>query len=153
MFARNLRSGADAAVAFTDLGGRQTAWTGNRMEFIGRNGSLTDPAGVASMAPLSNTVGGGLDPCGVMQSLVMLPAHGSVEIVCFLGQATDAQAARALVTRYRAADLDAVHVLANMVRIVDRPGGQPAQAGVERFEKSDSIQGLGACGHLPCLAA
>ena len=45
MLARNLRSGADAAVAFTDLGGRQTSLTGNRMEFIGRNGTLAKTRG------------------------------------------------------------------------------------------------------------
>ncbi|MGK7863897.1 GH36-type glycosyl hydrolase domain-containing protein [Falsiroseomonas sp. E2-1-a4] len=109
MFARNpWNIPFGTRVAFLDLRGAQTSWTGDRREFIGSNGSLADPAGVASTAPLSNTVGGGLDPCGAMQSRVTLPAHGSVEIVCFLGQAADAQAARALVTRYRAADLDAV---------------------------------------------
>ena len=31
-------------VAFADLGGRQTAWTGDRTEFLGRNGTLDHPA-------------------------------------------------------------------------------------------------------------
>ena len=31
-------------VAFADLGGRQTAWTGDRREFLGRNGTLDNPA-------------------------------------------------------------------------------------------------------------
>ena len=33
-------------VAFLDLGGRQTAWTGDRTEFLGRNGALDRPAGL-----------------------------------------------------------------------------------------------------------
>ena len=33
-----------ARVAFADLGGRQTAWTGDRREFLGRNGTLDSPA-------------------------------------------------------------------------------------------------------------
>ena len=48
MLARNLWGGAETRVAFTDLGGLQTAWTGNRMEFIGRNGTLERPAPGAS---------------------------------------------------------------------------------------------------------
>ena len=35
-------------IAFADLAGRQTGWTGNRAEFIGRNGSLDAPAGLLS---------------------------------------------------------------------------------------------------------
>jgi len=30
-------------VAFADLAGRQTGWTGDRTEFIGRNGTLDRP--------------------------------------------------------------------------------------------------------------
>ena len=48
-------------VAFADMPGRQTAWTGDRREFIGRNGTL--PAGRARAAwPLSDTVGAGARP-------------------------------------------------------------------------------------------
>ncbi len=109
MFARNpWNIPFGSRVAFLDLAGEQTEWTGDRREFLGRNGALTAPAGVLGAAPLSKTVGGGLDPCGAMRRRVTLPAHGRVEIVCFLGQADDAISARALVTRYRAADLDAV---------------------------------------------
>ena len=109
MFARNpWNIPFGSRVAFLDMRGAQTDWTGDRREFIGRNGSLADPAAVASGAPLSNNLGGGLDPCGAMRRQVTLPAHGSVEIVCFLGQAADAYMARELVTRYRGADLDAV---------------------------------------------
>ena len=109
MFARNPWNLAfGERVAFLDLRGAQTEWTGDRREFIGRNSSLAQPAALASDTPLTNNVGGGLDPCGAMRQRVTLPAHGSVEIVCFLGQAANAGAARDLITRYRAADLDAV---------------------------------------------
>ncbi len=109
MFARNpWNIPFGSRVAFLDLRGAQTDWTGDRREFIGRNGSLSDPAALASGAALSGNTGGGLDPCGAMRRQITLPAHGSVEIACFLGQADDAHAARDLVMRYRAADLDAV---------------------------------------------
>ena len=132
MFARNpWNIPFGSRIAFLDLRGGQTDWTGDRREFIGRNGSLADPAALAGGAPLSNNVGGGFDPCGAMRRRVTLPAHGSVEIVCFLGQAADVHAARELVTRYRGADLDAVaesvavhwdNVLGRIqVRTPDRP--------------------------------
>ncbi|MBA3297992.1 MAG: glycosyl transferase, partial [Acidobacteria bacterium] len=55
-------------VAFVDLGGRQTSWTGDRTEFIGRNGNLDYPAALCGRLPLSNRVGAGFDPCGVLQA-------------------------------------------------------------------------------------
>ena len=50
-------------VAFADLGGRQTAWTGDRTEFLGRDGTLDRPLALTPGAALSNRVGAGLDPC------------------------------------------------------------------------------------------
>jgi cyclic beta-1,2-glucan synthetase len=110
MFARNDWGTAGAGrVAFADMGGKQTAWTGDRREFIGRNGSLDCPAGAASVAhPLSNRVGAGLDPCGVLQTTLHIPAGASVEVVFLLGDAASEDEARALVGKYRIADLDAV---------------------------------------------
>ena len=109
MFARNPWNTAfGSRVAFVDLSGRQTDWTGDRREFIGRNGTLANPAALASAAKLSNVVGAGLDPCGAMRTKIELPPNGSVEIVCFLGEAASADEARSLIMQYRAADLDAV---------------------------------------------
>jgi len=111
MFARNAWNTAfGSRVAFVDLRGRQTDWTGDRREFIGRNGTLAGPAALASAAPLSNNVGSGLDPCGAMRTRVELPPDGSVEIVFFLGEAASADEARNLIARYRADDLDSVRV-------------------------------------------
>jgi len=109
MFARNPWNMAfGSRVAFMDLRGVQTDWTGDRREFIGRNGTLANPAAFADAAPFSNTVGAGLDPCGAMRTKIELSPNGVVEIVCFLGQAENADEARKVITRYRAADLDAV---------------------------------------------
>ena len=95
-------------VAFADLGGRQTAWTGDRREFLGRNGTLDNPAALTGEALLSRRVGAGLDPCGALQTAVELEPGGTVEIVFFLGAAATAADAQSLIARYRAADLDAV---------------------------------------------
>ena len=93
-------------VAFMDLGGRQTSWTGDRGAFLGRNGSLATPHGAATT--LSGHAGAGLDPCGALRTTLDLPAGGEMELVLFLGAAPDAATAQALVAKYRAADLDAV---------------------------------------------
>ena len=90
MFARNPWNVAfGARVAFADLAGRQIAWTGDRREFLGRNGTLDNPAALAGDAPLSQRVGAGLDPCGALQAPVELEPGDAVEIVFLLGQARD----------------------------------------------------------------
>jgi cyclic beta-1,2-glucan synthetase len=109
LFARNpwnIQFGS--RVAFADLAGRQVTWTADRKEFIGRNGSLDQPAALGSDTPLSNRVGAGLDPCGALQTRVELKRNDSVEVIFFLGEAASRAQAVALISRYRAADLDSV---------------------------------------------
>ncbi len=109
MFARNpWNMTFGSRVAFADLGGRQSAWTGDRREFLGRNGALDNPAALAGETPLLQRVGAGLDPCCALQTPVDLEPDGTVEIVFFLGEAATAADAQSLIARYRAADLDAV---------------------------------------------
>jgi cyclic beta-1,2-glucan synthetase len=94
-------------VAFADLAGRQQSWTGDRTEFLGRNGALDRPAALARAAALSNRVGAGLDPCGALQTRLELKANGTTEIVFLLGEAATIAEAQSLLKKYRAADLDA----------------------------------------------
>lgn len=108
IFARNpWRESLGDAVAFLDLNGAQTASTCDRSEFIGRNGAMDRPRGLAPGAVLSGRAGAGFDPCGALQASVHLAAGGTIEIVVLLGQASDTPAAQALLARYRAVDLDA----------------------------------------------
>jgi cyclic beta-1,2-glucan synthetase len=107
MFARNpwnLEFGR--RIAFADLAGRQSSWTGDRKEFLGRHGVLAGPAALAGNSPLSNRVGAGLDPCGALQTKLELEPNGVQEIVFFLGQAATTADAQSLLIKYRAADLD-----------------------------------------------
>ena len=95
-------------VAFADLGGRQTAWTGDRTEFLGRNGTLDHPLSLERGDPLTGKIGAGLDPCAALQTTVELHAGGRTEIVFFLGEAASMEEAQALIARYRAADVDEI---------------------------------------------
>ena len=115
MFAHNAWNNEfGARVAFADLAGAQSSWTADRTEFIGRNGSLASPAALAQDAQLSKCVGGGLDPCGVLQTSIQLAPRQSRRITLLLGQAPDRESARELVARYRA--LEPLSVLEEVKR-------------------------------------
>ncbi|HSZ11569.1 MAG TPA: protein ndvB, partial [Rhizomicrobium sp.] len=109
MFAQNpWNNDFGERVAFADLNGRQSRWTADRAEFIGRDGGLDRPLGLYPGTVLSGRVGAGLDPCCALQTPVKLSAVGTVEIVFFLGQSANKQDATNLIEKYRKADLDAV---------------------------------------------
>nr|WP_297459935.1 glucoamylase family protein [uncultured Halomonas sp.] len=109
MLARNPWSIAfPGRVAFADLGGRQTAWTADRSEFLGHNGGPEAPAALTAQASLSGITGAGLDPCAALQCSVELGVGERIEVVLLFGQCGSIKKARALIARYREADLDAV---------------------------------------------
>ncbi|MCK6431928.1 MAG: hypothetical protein L6Q68_02690 [Aquabacterium sp.] len=88
------------------------SFTGDRSEFIGRNGSLRRPAALRRER-LSGRTGAGLDPCGAIQVLVNLAPGQSREVVFRLGMGRSDDEADRLVLQHRgaaraAAALDAV---------------------------------------------
>jgi cyclic beta-1,2-glucan synthetase len=122
MFARNpWNSGFGSRVAFADLAGRQTQWTADRREFLGRHGRLDQPAALQGNAVLSGRTGAGLDPCGALQTSISIEPGQTIEIVFLLGEAASAADARVLLERYRQADLD--EVLDNVKAFWDRTLG------------------------------
>jgi cyclic beta-1,2-glucan synthetase len=109
LFARSVHAGEFAGrIAFADLAGRQQSVTADRKEFIGRHRGLDSPAALDRGVPLSGKVGAGLDPCAALQTSVELRPGAEIEIVFFLGDAQNEGAARRLLSKYRAADLEAV---------------------------------------------
>ncbi len=73
--------------------------SGNRAEFIGRNGSLADPAAL-HRARLSGRTGAALDPCAALHTEIALADGQEREIVFVVGAADDADEARRLVLRF-----------------------------------------------------
>ena len=109
LLARNpWNTGFPTRVAFMDMGGRQQTCTADRMEFIGRHGSLAEPAALLGAQRLTNRAGGGLDPCGAMQTTITLAPGEATELKFLLGEEASTADAVALIERYRTLDLDAV---------------------------------------------
>ncbi|MDF3016858.1 MAG: glycosyl transferase, partial [Thermomicrobiales bacterium] len=109
LFARSVLGGEfRGRIAFVDLAGKQTSWTANRTEFLGRNGTPERPLALELGGKLSGTVGTGLDPCGALQLSIEFEADERAEIVWFLGQTEGREQARLLLKRYRNADVNAL---------------------------------------------
>ncbi len=101
IFARNAFGGEfSERVAFVDCSETLRSVTGDRTEFLGRNGSPATPAAMRRVR-LSGRVGAGLDPCAAMQVHVDLEEGQEREIVFILGAATGDAEARQLVQRFR----------------------------------------------------
>jgi cellobiose phosphorylase len=90
-------------VVFLDCSETRRTMTGDRREFLGRNGSLDHPACMARTR-LSGHVGAGLDPCAAMQVTVDLADGQEKEIVFTFGTGRDLIDTRNLVNRFRGTD-------------------------------------------------
>ena len=87
-------------VAFLDVDDVERTVTGDRAEFVGRNGTLRSPAAL-SRARLSGKVGAALDPCTAIQVIVDLAPGQMREIVFRMGVGRGTEDANRLVMRYR----------------------------------------------------
>ena len=104
LLARNrFRQDFAERVAFLDLspGDRRTV-TGDRTEFIGRNGTLARPAALERES-LSNRVGAALDPCGAVQITLVLQPREERTVTGLLGDADTLAEAGAIIQRHRLA--------------------------------------------------
>ena len=74
--------------------------TGDRTAFLGRTGSVADPAALHSAAPLDGRTGPDLDPCAAFQCTLTIAAGATVEVALLLGEAESDTQARALIAAY-----------------------------------------------------
>lgn len=89
-------------VAFVDVAEPARTLTGDRKEFLGRNGDLSNPAALYRQR-LSGKTGVGLDPCGAVQVTFDLPDGEERETRFCLGAGRDLPHALSLIERYRQA--------------------------------------------------
>jgi cyclic beta-1,2-glucan synthetase len=103
LLARNFyNTDFSGGVAFIDVADPARTLTGDRKEFLGRNGSLSNPAAL-HQERLSGETGIGLDPCGAIQVTFDLPDGEEREARFCLGAGRDLAHAQNLIERYREA--------------------------------------------------
>ena len=85
---------------FFDVDDSARTVTGDRTEFLGRNGTLRNPASLRRTR-LSGRVGAALDPCAAMQVTFDLAEEQEREIVFRLGAANSVAAASEVALRFR----------------------------------------------------
>ena len=95
-------------IAFVDIQGQQSSWTGDRLEFVGRYGTLADPQGLAQGKELSNRVGAGIDPCAALQTKITVEPGAYRDVTIILGAAANLGVAQTLITKYRSVNVDQI---------------------------------------------
>jgi cyclic beta-1,2-glucan synthetase len=80
--------------------GKPDSISGDRTEFLGRNGSHRRPAALAR-AELSGRTGAGIDPCGAVQKKIRLDPGEEVEVIFLLGWTDRASSAADLLAGFQ----------------------------------------------------
>jgi cyclic beta-1,2-glucan synthetase len=78
---------------------KERSWTGDRAEFIGRNGCLSNPSGLEQVS-LSKRTGAHYNPCGAMQVKVAIPPKSKITVTILLGSASSLEEARSCIRKY-----------------------------------------------------
>jgi cellobiose phosphorylase len=86
-------------IVFAQVSELERTVTGNRIEFIGRNGSLASPSALHRKR-LSGRTGAGFDPCAAIQSQIELADGQEREIVFVFGAAQNTDEAQHFIQRF-----------------------------------------------------
>ncbi|MBN1879666.1 cyclic beta 1-2 glucan synthetase [bacterium] len=90
-------------IAFIDINDGTKIFTGDRKEFLGRNGTYSQPAAMKRVR-LSGRTGAGLDPCGAVQVTLDLADGQEREIVFRLGAGRTIGEVQSLIQRFRSGE-------------------------------------------------
>ncbi|MEP7164737.1 MAG: glucoamylase family protein [Ferruginibacter sp.] len=105
IFARNpYNTEFDNRVAFFDVDDVNKTFTTDRAEFIGRNGTLSNPDGL-NRARFSGRTGAALDPCAVIQVTFDLAEDQERKIVFRLGAGKNINDALAIIKKFEGSDV------------------------------------------------
>ncbi len=86
-------------VVFAHVNARTRTLTGNRTEFMGRNGSLGNPAAMRRTR-LSGKTGAGLDPCAALQTHFEIADGQDYEVVFIFGATNSREEVQQLIQRF-----------------------------------------------------
>ena len=101
LFARNpYNADFPGRIVFLDVNLEIGSFSGDRTEFLGRNGNLAKPAALGRER-LSNRVGPAMDPCIAVQVKIDLAEGQESEIVFTLGTGRNVDDIRSLLKRFR----------------------------------------------------
>ena len=87
-------------IAFVATTPAATSLTCDRREFLGRNGSLKQPAALRR-EELSGRSGAGLDPCAALQTIIELEPDEEREIIFLIGEGGSDEEVRDIISRFR----------------------------------------------------
>ncbi|HEY3932464.1 MAG TPA: glucoamylase family protein, partial [Verrucomicrobiae bacterium] len=101
LFARNpYNTDFEGRVAFMASSELARFYTADRTEFLGRNGTLAQPAALRRTR-LSGKIGAGLDPCAALQVQIEMEPGQEREIAFILGAGQNVQAVQDLARRFQ----------------------------------------------------
>lgn len=101
LLSRNLyNTDFSGRIVFLDVNMEINSFTGDRTEFLGRNGSMVRPAALAQER-LSNRVGAAMDPCAALQVKIDLAEGQESEIIFTCGTGRSVEDAQSLIKRFR----------------------------------------------------
>ncbi|WP_449542462.1 GH36-type glycosyl hydrolase domain-containing protein [Enterobacter ludwigii] len=89
----------EGRIAFFAVNDPHCSLTGDRREFIGRNGSLQKPAAM-KLRSLSGNTGAGLDPCGAVQSVTTLIDGDQKTFIFVLGSEENSARVQTILDHY-----------------------------------------------------
>jgi cyclic beta-1,2-glucan synthetase len=93
-------------ISFATFVGGNDSWSGNRTEFIGRNGNMSHPEALLRKEHLSGNVGAGMDTCAALQKSISIEAHSEVTIIFLLGQTENLLGAQELIAEMSNQNID-----------------------------------------------